>query len=65
MQQSGGILPLVVFAVVISATMYTILDLDNPRVGLIQGQGAAGLFHDLRDAIPSQDALEPKGTNGG
>lgn len=54
MHQSHGTSSLVVFAVIISATMYTILDLDNPRSGFIRTREAAALLRELHDSIPSQ-----------
>lgn len=61
MHQSHGITSLVVFAVIISATIYTILDLDSPRSGFIRTQVATGFLRELHDSIPAQ-AVAPSPT---
>lgn len=54
MHQGRGITSLVLFAVIISATMYAILDLDSPRSGLVRTQVATGFLRELHDSIPAQ-----------
>jgi hypothetical protein len=46
-----GTIPAAVFAVVISAVIYTILDLDSPRYGLIRLDAAAQALQDVRKSM--------------
>jgi hypothetical protein len=39
------------YAVTISLTIYTVLDLDNPRVGLIRLDAVERILADLHDSI--------------
>jgi hypothetical protein len=39
------------YAVVIALTIYTVLDLDNPRAGLIHSNAADNALIQLRDSI--------------
>jgi hypothetical protein len=40
------------FSLIISATIYTLLDLDNPRLGLIRLDAAEQTLRELHDSIP-------------
>ena len=42
----------VLFAVVIAVTIYTVVDLDDPRIGLIRAQAEEKALESLRDTIP-------------
>jgi hypothetical protein len=44
-------LHLLLYAVVIAMTIYTVLDLDNPRFGLIRLHAADNALIQLRDSI--------------
>jgi lipopolysaccharide export LptBFGC system permease protein LptF len=46
-----GMVPAVIFAVVVSAVIFTILDLDNPRYGLIRLDAAAQALQDVRTSM--------------
>jgi len=46
-----GLVPAAIFAVVVSAVIYTILDLDSPRYGLIRLDAAQQVFGDLRSSV--------------
>ena len=45
-------LHVLLYAVVIAITIYTVLDLDNPRFGLIRLDAADNALIQLRDSIP-------------
>jgi hypothetical protein len=42
---------MLLYAAVIAATVYTVVDLDNPRSGLIRLQAADNAMTKLRDSI--------------
>ena len=50
----------VVFALILSSTMYMIIDLDYPRFGLIRIDAADKVFHDLRVSMdPAVGTADP------
>jgi hypothetical protein len=49
--RQGSLVPATIFALVVSAVIYTILDLDSPRYGLIRLDAAAQVFGDLRSSV--------------
>jgi len=46
-----SIFHMLLYAAVIAATVYTVVDLDNPRCGLIRLQAADNAMTKLRDSI--------------
>jgi hypothetical protein len=51
-RKSRSWLHLLLYAAVISITVYTVLDLDYPRFGLIRLDAANQALRQLRDSIP-------------
>jgi hypothetical protein len=49
--KGSSLVPAVIFAVVVSSVIYTILDLDNPRYGLIRLDATQQVFGDLRSSV--------------
>jgi hypothetical protein len=50
-QKQSGLVSAAIFAVVVSAVIYTILDLDNPRYGLIRLDAAQQAIAELRSSV--------------
>ncbi|MGH9556644.1 MAG: hypothetical protein ACRD2Y_12565 [Terriglobales bacterium] len=50
-RKARSLLHMVLYAVVIAATVYTVLDLEYPRVGLIRLDAADQALYELRDSI--------------
>ena len=46
-----NVLHMALFAVAVSVTIYTVLDLDNPRVGLIRLDAAERVLRELHDSM--------------
>jgi hypothetical protein len=52
-------LHVILYAAAVATTVYVVLDLDNPRVGLIRLDATERILHDLHDSIRQQH--EPSG----
>ena len=50
-RQRRSVLHGALYAAIVSATVYTVLDLDNPRVGLIRLDAAEHILRELHDSI--------------
>jgi predicted benzoate:H+ symporter BenE len=51
MQRRRSSVPVVIFSLIVSATIYTVLDLDSPRYGLIRLDAIQQALQDLHDEI--------------
>ena len=51
LQRRCSPVPVAIFSLIVSATIYTVLDLDSPRSGLIRLDAVQQALQDLRDEI--------------